>query len=118
MFLDKKIFFEKKFFSHPGWPVGPGPGPAGLGPAPGVPGGPKGVLEVPLGLLTVLKHVNHTPKPPKSGVDRTPNPHLAKVMAKTRFLAVLPIFGPSRPGPCPVPHHSQPNRKMPRTPLL
>ena len=55
------------------------------GPAPGVPGGPKGVLDVPLGLLTVLKHVNHTPKPPKSGVDLTPNPHLAKFMAKTNF---------------------------------
>ena len=46
-----------------------------------------------MGLLTVLKHVKHTPKPNKSGVDRTPNPRLAKVMAKTSFfLAFLADF--------------------------
>ena len=98
MFLDKKIF-EKNFFRTPDGRSARVPARPGLGPAPGVPGGPKGVLTVPLGLLTVLKHVKHTPKPNKSGVDRTPNPRLAKVMAKTSFFRCFGRFlGRAGPG--------------------
>ena len=99
--FEQKKFLRKIFFRDP---RDPRPkkfsGPARAGPA-RLPGGPKVVRIVPLGSLTLLKRSGTLKVREKSGVDRPVTPPLAKVMAKTRFLAFLggfrPFLGPAGP---------------------